>query len=46
MVKQFGLQTNQGSIEINTLDLPSGIYFCSILGEDRVLETLRLVVLH
>ena len=40
------LQSNIGSIKINTESLPEGIYFCSISEGGKLKKTQRLMILH
>ena len=40
------LQSNIGSVKINTASLPEGIYFCSISEGGKLKKTQRLMILH
>ena len=44
--KQFAINKNNGMIDINVLDLPSGIYLCSLNVNGRIIRTSRLIVNH
>lgn len=34
---------NSNRIELNTQDLPAGLYFCRVLGDQKLISSLRLV---
>ena len=45
-VKQITLNDKQGIAKINTEEMPSGIYFYSLLVDDKMISTKKLVVSH
>ena len=40
------LSNNSGKMKINTVSLPDGVYFCSLLVEGKVSQTKKLIVRH
>ncbi len=45
-IKQITLNDKQGIAKLNTEDLPAGIYFYSLMVDDKMISTKKLVVSH
>ncbi len=45
-VKQIVLKDKIGTAKINADEIPSGIYFYSLLADDKVISTKKLVISH
>ena len=46
VVKDFKVRGNETRLSINTADLNSGLYFYSVMFENRILFTKKLIVKH
>lgn len=46
VVKDFKVRGNETRLSINTSDLNSGLYFYSVMFENRILFTKKLIVRH
>jgi hypothetical protein len=45
-IKEFDLTDKEGNLRMNLSDIPSGIYFCSVKSDNKVLATKKLIVNH
>ncbi len=43
-IKQITLTDKQGTAKLNTDDIPSGVYFYSLLVDDKIISTKKLVI--
>lgn len=46
MVKEITLDDKQGTVKLNVGDIPTGIYFYSLVADNKVINTRKLIVSH
>ena len=44
--KQYSLNESNGALKMNISDLSSGIYFCSLTIDNKVVKTSKLIISH
>lgn len=44
--KQYSLNESNGALKMNVSDLSSGIYFCSLTIDNKVIKTSKLIISH
>jgi hypothetical protein len=45
-IKDFDLMENNGNFKLHLADIPSGVYFCSLKAENRIIATQKLIINH